>query len=198
MILVIDNYDSFVHNLARYAGILGHARHVVRHDAVQIPEIRTLNPEGILLSPGPMTPRESGVCLEVLRVLSPTIPTLGVCLGHQCIAEVYGGRVGPACTPTHGRASAIHHSGDGLFEGLPNPFPAGRYHSLSVSVPQDAPLRVTATSEDEEVMALKHVRYPIYGVQFHPESLLTPCGLDLLKNFFACARRWNARKDRAA
>lgn len=198
MILLIDNDDSFVHNLGRYIGLLGHARQVVRHDAIRIPDILSLNPEAVLLSPGPMTPREAGLCLDILKIIALQTPTLGVCLGHQCIADVFGGQVGPARAPMHGRASRIEHTGQGLFEGLPNPFMAGRYHSLSVAVPEDGALSVTARSEDGEIMALKHNRYPIYGVQFHPESLLTPCGLDLLRNFMTLATHWNRRRARAA
>ncbi|MCB9978962.1 MAG: aminodeoxychorismate/anthranilate synthase component II [Rhodospirillales bacterium] len=198
MILLIDNYDSFVHNLARHIGILGHERRVVRNDAIQIPEIINLKPEAILLSPGPMSPRESGICLDVLRCLGPTIPVLGICLGHECIAEAFGGQVGPAQTPMHGRSSAIEHGGRGLFTGLPSPFQGGRYHSLSVTLPANSPLMITATSEDGEIMGLKHAQYPIYGLQFHPESILTEHGLDLLRNFMTLAQNWTLRRADAA
>lgn len=198
MILLIDNYDSFVHNLARHIGLLGHERCVIRNDAAQIPDIIALKPEAIILSPGPMTPRESGICLDLLHCLGPTIPILGICLGHQCIAEVFGGHVAPARAPMHGRASMIEHGGKGLFTGLPNPIQGGRYHSLSVTLPANSPLMVTAMSDDGEIMGLKHVQHPIYGLQFHPESLLTSHGLDLLRNFMTLARSWTLRRADAA
>lgn len=198
MILLIDNYDSFVHNLARHIGLLGHERVVIRNDAVQVSEISGMKPEAIILSPGPMSPRESGVCPDILRILGPTIPVLGICLGHQCIADVFGGQVGPARMPMHGRASAIEHTGRGLFTGLPSPFQGGRYHSLSVTLPANSPLMVTATSDDGEIMGLKHVQYPVYGLQFHPESLLTEHGLDLLRNFITLAQSWALRRADAA
>jgi anthranilate synthase component II len=184
MILLIDNYDSFVYNLARYVRELGEDPLVRRHDAVDVDEILALAPTHIIISPGPCSPREAGISNEVVRRLGASIPILGVCLGHQCIGEAYGGEIVRAGVPMHGKVSHIHHSGAGIFSGLPNPFRATRYHSLVIapaSVP--ASLTVTATSEDGEIMAVQHVKHPVYGVQFHPESVLTEHGYRLLDHF---------------
>ncbi len=184
MILVIDNYDSFVHNLARYVSELGEQPVVLRHDATTLQEIETLQPSHIIISPGPCTPGEAGISTDVVRRFGPTIPILGVCLGHQCIGAAYGAGIVRAGRPMHGKASRIHHDGNGLFAGLPNPFPAARYHSLVISrsgLPAD--LRVTASAEDGEIMAVEHARHPVIGLQFHPESVLTEYGYVLLDRF---------------
>ena len=191
MLLVLDNYDSFTFNLVQYLGELA-AEHpiaaellVERNDALSLEQIRALAPAAILISPGPGDPDQSGVCLEVLRELSPTIPTLGVCLGHQSIAQVYGGKVVRAKELMHGKTSPVHHSGQGVFEGLPNPLTATRYHSL-IAERESLPdcLEITAWLEDGTVMGLRHRDFPhIQGVQFHPESVLTQEGHALLANF---------------
>jgi anthranilate synthase/aminodeoxychorismate synthase-like glutamine amidotransferase len=184
MILLIDNYDSFVYNLARYVRELGETPLVRRHDAIDVDQILALDPSHIIISPGPCSPREAGISTEVVRQLGPSIPILGVCLGHQCIGAAYGGEIVRAGLPMHGKTSRIHHSGTGLFSGLPSPFMATRYHSLVIapaSVPES--LQVTATSEDGEIMAVQHAEHPVYGVQFHPESVLTEHGYQLLDHF---------------
>ena len=184
MILLIDNYDSFVYNLARYVRELGEVPLVRRHDAITVDEIVALDPSHIIISPGPCSPREAGISTGVVRELGSRIPILGVCLGHQCIGAAYGGEIVRAGLPMHGKTSRIHHSGNGLFAGLPSPFLATRYHSLVIapaSVPNS--LQVTATSEDGEIMAVQHTEHPVYGVQFHPESVLTEHGYRLLDHF---------------
>ncbi len=196
MILLIDNYDSFVHNLARYVGELGFERRVVRNDAASVDEISALAPQAVLLSPGPCGPAQAGVSLEIVRSLGARIPILGVCLGHQVIAESFGGMVRPAHQPRHGKASLIRHDGTGLFAGLPNPLRAGRYHSLAVDIAPEGPLYVTAQAEDGEIMALAHDSFPVYGVQFHPESILTECGHGLLGNFLRIMGEWNIKHRR--
>ena len=190
MILVIDNYDSFVHNLARYLRELGCETQVVRNDAVDVAAIEVRRPSHIVLSPGPCTPNEAGVSLELIRRLGASIPMLGVCLGHQCIGQAFGGRVVRAQRPMHGRASLVRHVGEGVFAGLPNPLRATRYHSLIVS-PESFPdeLVATAYSEEGEIMALRHRALPIVGVQFHPEAVLTEHGYDLLRNFLTMSDR---------
>jgi anthranilate synthase/aminodeoxychorismate synthase-like glutamine amidotransferase len=184
VILLIDNYDSFVYNLARYVRELGETPVVRRHDAVDVDEILALGPSHIIISPGPCSPKEAGISTEVVRRVGRTIPILGVCLGHQCIGAAYGGEIVRAGLPMHGKTSRIHHSRNGLFSGLPSPFIATRYHSLVIapgSVPPS--LEVTATSEDGEIMAVRHVEHPVYGVQFHPESVLTEHGYVILDHF---------------
>jgi anthranilate synthase/aminodeoxychorismate synthase-like glutamine amidotransferase len=184
MILLIDNYDSFVYNLARYVRELGETPLVRRHDAIDVDEILALSPSHIIISPGPCSPREAGISTEVVRRLGPRIPILGVCLGHQCIGAAYGGEILRAGHPMHGKTSRIHHSGTGLFSGLPSPFLATRYHSLVIAPASVPPsLEVTATSEDGEIMAVRHVQHPVYGVQFHPESVLTEHGYRILDHF---------------
>lgn len=191
-VLIVDNYDSFVYNLYQRLGELGANPTVVRNDTVTLRDVRTFDPDAIVLSPGPGHPanaRDFGVCADLLRNVSPHTPTLGVCLGHQGIGLVFGGEVGHAARLLHGKTSAIRHDGRTLFEGLPNPFVAGRYHSLALersAIPPD--LEVSATSEDGEVMAVRHRRYPIEGLQFHPESILTPEGPAILSNFLREAR----------
>ncbi len=196
MILLIDNYDSFVHNLARYAGELGYERRVARNDAITPGAISRLSPRAIILSPGPCAPAQAGISLEVVRSFAGSIPILGVCLGHQVIAESFGGVVRRALQPRHGKASQISHDGAELFAGLPNPLRAGRYHSLAVDVPAQGPLRVTARAEDGEIMALAHERLPVFGVQFHPESILSEGGHALLGNFLRMAEQWNQEQGR--
>ena len=184
MLLVIDNYDSFTYNLVQYFGELGADPVVKRNDAITPEEVEKLRPERIVISPGPGTPAEAGVSMEVIRRMGKTTPILGVCLGHQCIAEVYGGKVVRADRLMHGKTSPIRHEGSGVFAGLPNPFEATRYHSLIVekaSVP--ACLRVTADTAEGEIMGLQHREFPVHGVQFHPESILSREGKDLLRNF---------------
>ncbi len=188
MILLIDNYDSFVHNLARYLAEAGVATRVVRNDVLTVAEIRDLAPRSIILSPGPCTPAESGVSPDVVRELGSDIPILGVCLGHQVIAESLGGKVVRSDRPVHGQASWIHHGGQGLLEGLPSPFQAGRYHSLVVeaeSLPEE--LVATAWTDDGLLMAMSHRAWPVHGVQFHPESVLTPQGRVIVDNFLRLA-----------
>jgi para-aminobenzoate synthetase component 2 len=184
MILLIDNYDSFVYNLARYVRELGEVPLVRRHDALELDEITGLAPSHIIISPGPCSPREAGISTDVVRHFGSRIPILGVCLGHQCIGAAYGGEIVRAGVPMHGKISKIHHTGVGILAGIPSPFVATRYHSLVVapdSIP--AALTVTATSEDGEIMAVQHTHHPVYGVQFHPESVLTEHGYRLLDHF---------------
>jgi len=184
MILLLDNYDSFVYNLARYVRELGETPVVHRHDALSVDDVAELAPSHIIISPGPCSPTEAGISTDVVRRLGATVPILGVCLGHQCIGAAYGGEIVRAGRPMHGKTSLIHHQGSGIFHGLPTPFRATRYHSLVIapaSVP--ASLEVTATSEDGEIMAVQHARHPVYGVQFHPESVLTEHGYRLVDHF---------------
>jgi len=184
MILLIDNYDSFVYNLARYVRELGETPVVRRNDALTVDEILADPPSHIIISPGPCSPAEAGISTELVTRAGRTVPILGVCLGHQCIGAAYGGEIVRAGRPMHGKTSRIHHRGIGLFTGLPSPFRATRYHSLVIapaSVPPD--LEVIATSEDGEIMAVQHARYPVFGVQFHPESVLTEHGYRLIDHF---------------
>src|SRR2546425_11256649 len=181
MILLIDNYDSFVYNLARYVRELGEQPVVRRHDATTLAEIESQRPTHIIISPGPCTPGEAGISTDVVRRFGSNTPILGVCLGHQCIGAAYGAGIVGAGRPMHGKAARIHHAARGLFAGLPNPFPAARYHSLVISrsgLP--AELRVSASAEDCEIMAVEHVRHPVIGLQFHPEAVLTEYGYGLL------------------
>jgi len=186
MLLVIDNYDSFTYNLVQYFGELGADPLVRRNDEITPDEIATLNPERIVISPGPCTPTEAGISCEVIRRFGPTIPLLGVCLGHQSIGQVYGGEVVRAGRLMHGKTSPILHHDTGVFAGLPNPFDATRYHSLLVRRETfPAALEITAETAEGEIMGLRHREFPIHGVQFHPESILTLCGKRLLENFLA-------------
>ncbi len=188
MILVIDNYDSFTYNLVHYLNELGAETEVVRNDQIGVAEALALRPEAILLSPGPCTPNEAGICLALLAAAPADLPILGVCLGHQAIGQTYGGRVVRAKTLMHGKTSPIRHDGKGLFAGLADGFIATRYHSLSVdraSLP--AELEVTAWADDGEIMGLQHKSRPVFGVQFHPESIATQGGHDLLGNFLDLA-----------
>ena len=189
MILMIDNYDSFTYNLVQYLGELGADVRVYRNDAITVAEAETLKPERIVISPGPCTPSEAGICVELIRQLGGRVPILGVCLGHQAIGQAFGGRIVHAGQVMHGKVSAIRHRGEGVFRDLPDGFQATRYHSLVIakeSMPDC--LEVTAWTEDdkggvEEIMGVRHKRLPIEGVQFHPESILTEHGHDLLANF---------------
>ena len=192
MILMIDNYDSFTYNLVQYLGELGEELAVYRNDQITVAEVAALAPEAIVVSPGPCTPREAGISVELLRELGPRIPTLGVCLGHQCLGEAFGGRVVRAPEIRHGKTSLIYHDGQGVFAGLPQPFEAIRYHSLIVereSLPAD--LIPTAQTSAGLIMGLRHRTYPIEGVQFHPESIKTAAGKDLLRNFLAMAHAFH-------
>ena len=183
MIAVIDNYDSFTYNLVQYLGELGADLQVFRNDTVSVDELEALNPSHIVVSPGPGTPAEAGISNALIRRLGLRKPILGVCLGHQCIVEALGGRVVRAPRLMHGKTSAIYHYSTGLFQGIPSPFEASRYHSLIVEEPLPPELEVTAFTREGEVMALRHRCYPIYGVQFHPESVLTEHGKRILRNF---------------
>jgi anthranilate synthase/aminodeoxychorismate synthase-like glutamine amidotransferase len=183
MILVIDNYDSFTYNLVQYLGELGAELLVRRNDALSPDEVEALAPSHIVISPGPGTPHDGGISLDVVRRFHQTVPILGVCLGHQCIATAFGGRVDRAPRLMHGKTSAVYHQGQGLLAGLPSPFTATRYHSLMVYEPLPDGLRVTARTGEGEVMALGHRDWPLYGLQFHPESILTEQGKQILQNF---------------
>jgi anthranilate synthase component 2 len=188
MILVIDNYDSFTYNLVHYLNELGAETRVVRNDALTASEAVAEKPEAVLLSPGPCAPDQAGICLELIKTAPDDLPILGVCLGHQAIGQAFGGKVVRAKTLMHGKTCEIHHNGEGIFEGMPNPFVATRYHSLAVareSLPNT--LEVTAWTEDGEIMGFKHHERPIYGVQFHPESIATEGGHALLANFLDLA-----------
>jgi len=182
MILLVDNYDSFTYNLAHLVRELGAEVEVIRNDAIDADGAERLAPSHLIVSPGPGRPSEAGATIEIVRRLAPTMPTLGVCLGHQAIVEAFGGAIGQARELVHGKASVIRHDGRGIFDGLPEEFPAGRYHSLSAHRLPDA-LEVSATSPDGEVMAVRHRELPVDGLQFHPESVLTPDGPALLRNF---------------
>jgi len=191
MLLLIDNYDSFAYNLVHYLGELGAECRVERNDALDVESALALGAEAIVLSPGPCTPDEAGICVELARRAAGLVPVLGVCLGHQSIAQAFGGRVVRAPLPVHGKPSAIRHDGTGVFRGLENPFTAIRYHSLAVerdSLPDC--LTVTATTEDGVIMGIAHRDYPIHGVQFHPESIDTRAGHQLLRNFLELTREW--------
>ena len=184
MVLVLDNYDSFTYNLVQYLGEMRVKMEIYRNDQVTVDQVRTLQPERILISPGPCSPRESGLSNEIIRTFSATTPTLGVCLGHQCIGHVFGGNVIVNYRMMHGKTSLIKHNGNDLFEGMPNPFAATRYHSLVIqrdTLPDC--LEITAETDEGEIMGVKHKQFPIWGVQFHPESILTESGRMILQNF---------------
>ncbi len=184
MLLMIDNYDSFTYNLYQYLSELGAEVEVARNDKISVEEIKDMAPEGIIISPGPSTPLEAGISNDVIRQFGPSIPTLGVCLGHQCIGYVYGATVDQAGEIRHGKTSMVNHNGAGVLAGLPNPFEAIRYHSLMV-FPETVPdtLEITAQTDNGLIMGLRHKEHPVEGVQFHPESILTPDGKHLLQNF---------------
>ncbi len=184
MILLIDNYDSFTYNLFQYLSELGAEVHTVRNDQITPDEIKELAPERIVVSPGPGTPDDGGISLDVIEKFAGKLPILGVCLGHQCIGQAFGGKVAGAGEIMHGKSSEISHDGKGIFRGLPNPFEAIRYHSLAI-MPDSVPdaLEVTARSDSGVIMGVRHREYPIEGIQFHPESIMTAVGKDILKNF---------------
>ena len=195
MILMIDNYDSFTYNLVQYLGELGERLVVKRNDAITVTGIRRLAPSGIVISPGPGRPSDAGISNDLIKTFAGKIPILGVCLGHQCIGEVFGGEVVRAARPMHGKTSRIYHTQSGVLKGLPNPFEATRYHSLIVrreALP--SALEVTAWTSNREIMGLQHTHWPVYGVQFHPESILTSVGKDLLKNFLILVRAFHRRR----
>jgi len=186
MLLVIDNYDSFTYNLVQYLGELAVELQVHRNDQISLEQVRALAPERILISPGPCSPREAGLSNDIIRTFGPQIPTLGVCLGHQCIGHVFGGNVVVNYRMMHGKTSLIQHNGRDLFAGMPNPFAATRYHSLVIergSLPDC--LEITAQTAEGEIMGVRHKQHPIWGVQFHPESILTQNGRQMLKNFLS-------------
>lgn len=186
MILLIDNYDSFTYNLVQYLGELGAEVKVVRNDAADVDELRNMKPERIVISPGPCTPKEAGVSVDVVKELGAEFPILGVCLGHQSIGAAYGGNIVQAPRIMHGKTSDIRHAGHPLFEDIPNPFTATRYHSLIIERETcPAELRIIAETDDGEIMAVAHESHPVWGVQFHPESILTSVGKDLLRNFLS-------------
>jgi len=197
MLVLIDNYDSFAFNLVHYLGELGAAVDVHRNDKVTSAAVIEADPDAIVLSPGPCTPKEAGICLDLISQAAPSIPILGVCLGHQAIGDAFGGRVVRAPEPVHGKLSEIRHRGAGVFRGINAPFAATRYHSLVVereSLPRE--LEVTAETDDGLIMGLAHTRLPVHGVQFHPESIASEHGRVLLKNFLDIAAAWNAATGR--
>ena len=184
MLLLIDNYDSFTYNLYQYLSELGAQVEVRRNDAVTLDEIEAMQPDHLVISPGPCTPHEAGLSCAIIERFGPSIPLLGVCLGHQAIGQVYGGRVIRAPEPMHGKTSMMYHEGQGVFRSLPAPFEANRYHSLIVErATLPTALEITAETADGLIMGLRHLTYPVEGVQFHPESIMTPVGKDLLRNF---------------
>ena len=190
MILMIDNYDSFTYNVVQYLGELGADVNVHRNDEISLDEIAALKPDGIVISPGPCTPNEAGISMDVIKRFAKDIPILGICLGHQCIGQVFGGIVSRAHDVMHGKTSAIHHNGTGVFRQLPSPFQATRYHSLIVEwneLPDELEVTAWTVADDkpDEIMGLRHRTLPLQGVQFHPESILTDCGHDLLRNFLS-------------
>lgn len=198
MILLIDNYDSFTFNLVHYLGELGERCDVRRNDSLTAEDALALKPEAIVLSPGPCSPNEAGICCELIAAAAGKIPVFGVCLGHQAIGQVFGAKVVRAPTPMHGKISPVFHEGKDVFAGLPNPFNATRYHSLTLepsSIPDS--LEVTAWTEDGIIMGVCHKQHPISGVQFHPESIASEYGHDLLRNFLQEARAWNEKKTAA-
>ncbi len=184
MLLIIDNYDSFTYNLYQYLGELGANMKVFRNDKITVEEIAELKPEKLLISPGPCTPDKAGISCEAIKFFAGKIPVLGVCLGHQCVGQVFGGKIIRARRLMHGKTSPIHHDNKGVFAGLPNPFEATRYHSLIIEK-ESCPdcLQITAHADDDEIMGVRHKELPVFGVQFHPESILTTHGKNLLNNF---------------
>jgi anthranilate synthase component 2 len=191
MILMIDNYDSFTYNLVQYLLMLGAEVEVVRNDKISLDEIRTKDPEGIVISPGPCRPEDAGICIEAIRTFSGQIPILGVCLGHQAIAMAFGGQVIGARKLMHGKVSIVTADGKSVYRGIENPFEAMRYHSLAVSR-EDLPpcLSITAEADDGEIMGIRHTEHPTEGIQFHPESIMTPVGKRLLRNFLTTAKEY--------
>ena len=195
MLLIIDNYDSFTYNLVQYFGELGAEPVVKRNDEITIAEIEQMQPDAVVISPGPCTPKEAGISNDVIREIGPKLPVLGVCLGHQCIGHVFGANVVRAGRLMHGKTSPILHDDDGVFAGLPSPFDATRYHSLIIDPPTvPNSLTVNARTAENEIMGVRHKEYPIHGVQFHPESILTRHGKELLKNFLSLSADFHAEK----
>jgi anthranilate synthase component 2 len=197
MIVLVDNYDSFTFNLVHYLGGLGAKVAVHRNDKIAVNDVMAAQPEAIVLSPGPCTPSDAGICLDLIDKAAPTIPILGVCLGHQAIGQAFGGAVVRAPYPLHGKLSDVQHQGQGVFRGINGPFKATRYHSLVVerdTMPES--LAVTAETDDRLVMGLSHKTLPVHGVQFHPESIASEHGHLILKNFLELAARWNAQRGR--
>ena len=186
MLILIDNYDSFTYNLVQYLGELGAEIQVFRNDQVTVAELIALNPDHIVISPGPGKPADGGISNDVIRYFTGKIPVLGVCLGHQCLGAVYGGIVARAPRMMHGKTSPVTHNGEGIFKGIPSPFEAMRYHSLVVYDPVPEELEITAVTGAGEIMGLKHRQFPTFGVQFHPESILTEYGKTILQNFLEC------------
>jgi len=194
MLLIIDNYDSFTYNLVQYFGELGAELEVKRNDEISVAEIEAMRPEAVVISPGPCTPKEAGISNEVIARIGPSLPILGVCLGHQCIGHVFGADVVRAGRLMHGKTSPIQHDGTGVFEKLPDPFEATRYHSLIIDPPTvPADLLVNAKTAEGEIMGVRHRHYPIHGVQFHPESILTRHGKELLANFLRLTKEFHAK-----
>lgn len=194
MILIIDNYDSFVYNLARYVGKLGLKHDVRRNDKITIETIEKCDFDAIIISPGPATPQKAGISIELIQRLGHKIPILGVCLGHQAIGEAYGGKTIYAKKPIHGKSSTITHDGSTLFKNIPTPMNVGRYHSLITNIAQNSPLNITAHSDTDEIMALQHKTHPVFGVQFHPESILTKQGGNIIENFINYATIWKTEQ----
>ena len=192
--LVIDNYDSFTYNLVHFLGELGAKLVVRRNDKISVDEVRAMEPDGIVISPGPCTPNEAGICLDLIEKAGPTIPIFGVCLGHQAIGQVYGGKVIRAPKLMHGKVSEIRHNGHSVFRGINGDFKATRYHSLTIE-PESVPmsLEVTAGSDDDVIMGVMHREHPVHGVQFHPESIASEHGHQILKNFLDISADWNAK-----
>ncbi len=197
MILIIDNYDSFVYTLAGYVQRLGMQTLVKRNDKIGLEEIEDLSPSAIIISPGPCTPKDAGICIEIIKQFGKNIPILGVCLGHQAVGEAYGGKTIAAKKPIHGKASKIEHDNSVLFQNIPSPIKAGRYHSLVNDLSMCKELRITAISNEGEIMAIQHIQHPVFGVQFHPESTLTPMGIDIIKNFLNYAKNWHINNNKA-
>ncbi len=195
MLLVIDNYDSFTYNLVQYLGALGETLEVHRNDALTVEQVGDMAPEAILVSPGPCAPREAGICVEVIRRYGGVIPLLGVCLGHQAIGEAYGGAVIRADRVMHGKMSPVVHDGTGLFSGIPSPVRVMRYHSLTIertTLPAELQVTAVALDHEQEIHAIQHRTHPVWGVQFHPESILTEYGREMLVNFLAMSRAFRA------
>ena len=198
MLLIIDNYDSFTYNLVQYFGELGAEPVVKRNDEISIAEIEAMKPEAVVISPGPCTPKEAGISNEVIAKIGPSLPILGVCLGHQCIGHVFGANVVRAGRLMHGKTSPILHDDEGVFAGLPSPFEATRYHSLIIDPPTvPDSLIVNARTAEQEIMGVRHKEFPIHGVQFHPESILTRHGKDLLRNFLRITSDYHAKRKAA-
>jgi anthranilate synthase component 2 len=195
MLLVIDNYDSFTYNLVHYLGELGAEVDVRRNDKIAVAEVMAMRPDAIVISPGPCTPNEAGICLDLIATAGPQIPILGVCLGHQSIGQVYGGKVVRAPSLMHGKVSTIRHGGKSVFRGINGDFLATRYHSLTIA-PESLPeaLEVTASADDDVIMGVMHRAHPVHGVQFHPESIASENGHQVLRNFLDLAAEWNARQ----